>query len=132
MQPGKPQGLGRLSGGTPVFALPGNPVSVFVSFDVFVRPALLRMRGLVDLDRAEASAVVADGWRNPTGRTQYMPIRFEDKDSTMEDRIRQAGPGGSESHLVAGLARAQGLAVVDAGTVEVRPGDLLRVTRVDR
>ena len=132
MQPGKPQGLGRLAGGTPVFALPGNPVSVFVSFEVFVRPALLRMRGVVDLDRPEVNAVVVDGWRNRTGRTQYMPVRFEDKGTEIEPRIRRAGPGGSESHLVAALARVQGLAVVPQETVEVRPGDRLRVMEVDQ
>lgn len=132
MQPGKPQGLGRLAGGTPVFALPGNPVSVFVSFEVFVRPALLRMRGVADLDRPEVSAVVVDGWRNRTGRTQYMPVRFEDKGTEIEPRIRRAGPGGSESHLVAALARVQGLAVVPQETVEVRPGDRLRVMEVDQ
>lgn len=132
MQPGKPQGLGSLAGGTPVFALPGNPVSVFVSFEVFVRPALLRMRGLVDLDRPEVTAVVVDGWRSPAGRTQHMPVRFEDKDTSMEPKIRRAGPGGSDSHLVASLALAQGLAVVEADIEQVRPGERLRVTRVDR
>jgi molybdopterin molybdotransferase len=132
MQPGKPQGLGSLAGGTPVYALPGNPVSVFVSFEVFVRPALLRMRGLVDLDRPEVTAVVVDGWRSPAGRTQHMPVRFEDKDTSMEPKIRRAGPGGSDSHLVASLALAQGLAVVEADIEQVRPGERLRVTRVDR
>jgi molybdopterin molybdotransferase len=130
MQPGKPQGLGRLAGGTPVFALPGNPVSVFVSFEVFVRPALLCMRGVLDLDRPEVDAVVVDGWRNLTGRTQYMPVRFDDKGAGSDRRVRRAGPGGSESHLVAALARVQGLAVVPQDTVEVRPGSRLRVMEV--
>ena len=51
VQPGKPQGLGRLPGGTPIVTLPGNPVSSFASFEMFVRPALLRMRGLADVER---------------------------------------------------------------------------------
>jgi molybdopterin molybdotransferase len=132
MQPGKPQGLGCLTGGTPVFALPGNPVSAFVSFEVFVRPALLHMRGLADIERPEVTAVVADGWRSPAGRTQYMPVTLEEQETSMEPMIRRAGPGGSGSHLVATLALAQGLAVVEAATVQVTPGDRLRVTRVDR
>jgi len=131
MQPGKPQGLGRLAGGTPVFALPGNPVSAFVSFEVFVRPALLRMRGLADTDRRAVTGVVADGWRSPAGRAQYMPVTIEEQEASMEPRIRRAGPGGSGSHLVASLALAQGLAFVEAETTEVRPGDRLRVQRVD-
>ena len=73
-----------------------------------------------------------DGWQSPAGLTQHMPVRFEDKDTSMEARIRRVGPGGSHSHLVAALALAQGLAVVEADTVQVRPGDRLRVTRVDR
>jgi molybdopterin molybdotransferase len=132
MQPGKPQGLGRLAGGTPVFALPGNPVSVFVSFEVFVRPALLSMRGMGHLDRPEVTAVVVDGWRNQTGRTQYMPVRFESGEPEAEHRIRRAGPGGSESHLVAALARVQGLAIVPHEMVEVRPGDRIRVMEVNQ
>lgn len=132
MQPGKPQGLGRLAGGTPLFALPGNPVSVFVSFEVFIRPALLRLRGLAELERPQLTGVVTDGWRNRTGRTQYMPIRFEDEEPSVEYRIAQAGPGGSESHLAASLAMAQGFARVDAGIEQVFPGDRIPVIRVDR
>lgn len=132
MQPGKPQGIGRLAHGTPVFALPGNPVSVLVSFEVFVRAAVLRLGGRADIDRHQYTGVVVDGWRNRTGRTQYMPVTFESEESAVECRIRSAGPGGSESHLVASLARAEGLAVVEAGVEVVRPGDRLPVTRLDR
>ena len=46
MRPGKPQGFGLLDGRTPVFTLPGNPVSAYVSFQVFVRPALRALQGL--------------------------------------------------------------------------------------
>jgi molybdopterin molybdotransferase len=132
MQPGKPQGIGRLAHGTPVFALPGNPVSVLVSFEVFVRAAVLRLCGRTDIDRHHYTGVVMDGWRNRTGRTQFMPITFESEESAMQCRIRSAGPGGSESHLVASLARAEGLAVVEAGVEVVRSGDRLPVTRLDR
>lgn len=125
MQPGKPQGLGRLPSGTPVLCLPGNPVSVFVSFEVLVRPALLRMRGLGDVARPEMRAVVDDGWRTPPGRTQYMPVVIAG------DRVRRAAAGGSGSHLAAGLARADGLAIVPADVPEVRPGDMLQVMRCD-
>src|SRR5690606_33161823 len=57
MQPGRPQGLGsvavpgRPGAGVPLFALPGNPVSSFVSFEVFVRPALQLMRGATRIER---------------------------------------------------------------------------------
>lgn len=129
MQPGKPQGLGRLPGGTPVFSLPGNPVSVFVSFEVLVRPALLRMRGLALVDRPTVHAVVDDGWRTPRGRAQYMPVALREEAGGW--RARRAVPGGSGSHLAAGLAAADGLAVVPADTPEVRSGDLLTVMRCE-
>ena len=48
MRPGKPQGFGLLDDRTPVFTLPGNPVSAFVSFQIFVRPALRALQGLPD------------------------------------------------------------------------------------
>lgn len=135
MQPGKPQAFGRWSDGTPVFALPGNPVSVFVSFEVFVRPALRRMQGLADLQRPATTAVAVQGWRSPAGRRQYMPVTVvtgagaadEPVASAHELRVRPAARGGSASHLVASLAGADGLAVVDEDVTEVRPGDRLAV-----
>jgi molybdopterin molybdotransferase len=131
MQPGKPQGLGLLEC-TPVFALPGNPVSAWVSFEVFVRPALLRLRGLTDLHRPLVTAVVADGWRTPPARQQYMPVVLLDESPDGAPQVRRAMPGGSGSHLVAGLARAEALAVVPAEVEVVEPGDRVRVMRMDR
>jgi molybdopterin molybdotransferase len=129
MQPGKPQGLGRLPGGTPVYCLPGNPVSVFVSFEVLVRPALLRMRGLTVVDRPTVRAVAEDGWRTPPGRAQYMPVALREEGGSWW--ARRAAPGGSGSHLAAGLAAADGLAVVPVDTPEVRSGDPLTVMRCE-
>lgn len=127
MQPGKPQGLGRLPGGTPVICLPGNPVSVFVSFEVLVRPVLLRMQGHVEVDRPLLAATAADGWRTPVGRTQYMPVALGGDPLT----ARRAARGGSGSHLAAGLAAADGLAIVPAGVPAVVAGDPLTVMRCD-
>jgi len=127
VQPGKPQGLGLLPGGTPLFALPGNPVSVYTSFEVFVRPALLRMRGVAPeaVRRAEVVATTEEGWRSPTGRAQLMPVRF-----VAPDRVRRATDGGSGSHLATRLALVEGLAVVPADVDEVAAGDELHVLRV--
>ena len=59
MQPGMPQGFGQIEG-KPYFGLPGNPVSVFVSFEVFVRPAILKMMGRTQLFRPEVTATLAE------------------------------------------------------------------------
>ncbi|MHA7985126.1 molybdopterin molybdotransferase MoeA [Rathayibacter sp. CAU 1779] len=139
MQPGKPQGLGTIGDGTPVFALPGNPVSVAVSFEMFVRPALLRMQGASELHRRRVTAFAATGWTCPPGRVQVMPIRFEragaeragaeaSGDPTV--RVRPATQGGSGSHLAGGLGRAEGYAVVPADVDEVHAGDALSVLEV--
>lgn len=145
VQPGKPQGLGRLRHGTPVFALPGNPVSSFVSFELFVRPALRRAAGAAEVERPTVVAVVDDAWRTPPGRAQVMPVRFAEPardalgpvlgapvgpDTDPRPTVRRATPGGSGSHLVARLALADGLAVVPEDVEEVCAGDLLTVLRL--
>jgi molybdopterin molybdotransferase len=71
MRPGKPQGFGLLEG-TPVFTLPGNPVSAYVSFQVFVRPALLAMQGLAPEPLPTVSAVLAEDVKSPAGLRHYL------------------------------------------------------------
>src|ERR671922_101200 len=68
MQPGMPQGFGHIEG-KPYFGLPGNPVSVFVSFEVFIRPALLKMAGRRDLFRPEVTARLDAEVEGPRGKT---------------------------------------------------------------
>ncbi|WP_350347484.1 gephyrin-like molybdotransferase Glp [Agromyces sp. G08B096] len=125
MQPGKPQAVGRLESGALLFGLPGNPVSVAVSFEVFVRPALQAMQGLDAVGAPRAEAEVAEGWRTPPARRQYMPVTFD-----ADGRIRRATAGGSGSHLAGGLAHAEAFAVVGAEVDEVRAGDRLAVMLV--
>ncbi|WP_433229634.1 molybdotransferase-like divisome protein Glp [Actinomadura formosensis] len=71
MRPGKPQGFG-LFDGTPVFTLPGNPVSAYVSFQVFVRPALLAMQGLAPDPLQTVTAVLAEDVQSPAGLRHYL------------------------------------------------------------
>lgn len=126
MQPGKPQAFGRLSSGVPVFGLPGNPVSVAVSFEVFVRPALLALQGSTELHRREIRATAAVDWRSPAGRRQYRPVTLDT--SGPVPVVRPVSAGGS--HLIASLARAHGLAIVEADVDEVRAGDEVLVMLV--
>jgi len=128
VQPGKPQGLGRLPDGTPIVTLPGNPVSSFASFEMFVRPALRRMAGHTDVERPTLTAISDDAWTTPPGRAQVMPVRFV-SDGGHPHVVRATGRG-SGSHLVARLALAEGLAVIPAPTESVAVGDRLRVLRV--
>lgn len=128
VQPGKPQGLGRLPNGTPIVTLPGNPVSSFASFEMFVRPALRRMAGHTDVERPTVTAISDDAWSTPPGRAQIMPVRYV-SDGGHPHVVRATGRG-SGSHLVARLALAEGLAVIPATTESVAVGDRIRVMRV--
>ena len=117
MQPGRPQGFSE--GPPPMFGLPGNPVSAAVSFEVFVRPALLAMQGRTRVHRRMLRLPAAAGWRAPQQRRQYLPIAFVD------GGVAPVGAGGS--HLAAALARAEGYAVIPPEVDEVLPGDVVDV-----
>lgn len=129
MQPGKPQGYGLIGAGIPVFCLPGNPVSVAVSFEAFVRPALLRMQGRRQLERPLQRLRVTRGWRTPPGREQYMPVAV-DRGDPRAWTVHPATPGGSGSHRAGALALAEGWAIVPAAVGEVRVGDEVDVMLV--
>ena len=126
MQPGKPQGFGRLADGPLLFGLPGNPVSAAVSFEVFVRPALLRLQGRAALDRPQIQLPASTAWRTPPGRRQYLPAAIDRSDPSRWT-VRPASAGGSGSHLAGGLGRAEALAVVAADVEAVAPGDPIDV-----
>ncbi|MFF0909168.1 gephyrin-like molybdotransferase Glp [Microbacterium enclense] len=123
MQPGKPQAFGVLDDGRLVFGLPGNPVSVAVSFEVFVRPALLALQGRTTIDRRVARLTASETWTTPPGRRQYLPAVVD----LVAGTVRPATAGESGSHLAASLARAEAFAVVPAEVSAVAVGDPLDV-----
>jgi molybdopterin molybdotransferase len=121
MQPGGPQGLGRV-GGTPVLAFPGNPVSAQVSFVVFLRDVLRRAGGLAPVERVPA---VLDGAvASPAGRRQLLRGRWVDGDGRAPGAVapRVAVVGGPGSHLVASMAAADVLIDVPALATTLGPG----------
>jgi molybdopterin molybdotransferase len=117
MQPGKPQGFGSIGPDhTPLLALPGNPVSSYVSFELFVRPAIRTLMGLPDVHRPTVTASLAadKALTSPKGRRQFLRGSHADGSVTPV--------GGSGSHLVAALAHANALIVVPEDTESVAPG----------
>jgi len=71
MKPGKPFSFG-MNGRVPVFGLPGNPISTYVAFELFVRPALLALQGAAVTTRPRAPVVLARGYRKQAGRAHYL------------------------------------------------------------
>lgn len=122
MQPGGPQGAGTVDG-VPVVTLPGNPVSAFVSFEVFVRPALRRALGHAAPDRLRAPARLAGPLRSPAGKRQFLRGRYDNGEVS-----QVGGPG---SHLVAHLARANCLVVVPEDVTELRVGAEVDVVLIE-
>ncbi|MEU5661222.1 molybdotransferase-like divisome protein Glp [Streptomyces longwoodensis] len=117
MQPGKPQGFGTLGPDhIPLLALPGNPVSSYVSFELFVRPAIRTLMGLTDVHRPTTRATLtADRpLTSPRGRRQFL------RGSYADGTVRPVG--GAGSHLVAALAHADALIVVPEDVESVEPG----------
>jgi molybdenum cofactor synthesis domain-containing protein len=129
IRPAKPFAFG-LIGDTPVFGLPGNPVSSMVSYELLARPGLRRMAGRAadDLHRRPLPAVVDDeGWRGGTdGRISFVRVatRFDEN-----GRLHVVSSGGQGSHQLHAMARADGLAVTPSG-MEVRRGDTVGVLRL--
>jgi molybdopterin molybdotransferase len=122
MQPGMPQGFGQIEG-KPYFGLPGNPVSVFVSFEVFVRPAILKMMGRTQLFRPEVTATLAEDVVGPKGKLQFARVRLE----RGGDGWLATPTGARGSNLISTVVRANGLAMVPAGTAVAPAGSEVRV-----
>ncbi|MEU9213992.1 gephyrin-like molybdotransferase Glp [Streptomyces sp. NPDC048415] len=117
MQPGKPQGFGSIGPDhTPLLALPGNPVSSYVSFELFVRPAIRTLMGLKDVHRPTTRATLNTdkALTSPAGRRQFLRGTYADGEVTPV--------GGAGSHLVAALAHADALIVVPEDDTSVEPG----------
>jgi molybdopterin molybdotransferase len=117
MQPGKPQGFGLIGADrTPLFALPGNPVSCYVSFELFVRPAIRTLMGVEPPTRAMVRArCTGEISHSPNGRRQFLRGCYA-FDGTVTP------VGGSGSHLIKALAHANALIVVPEDTTDIAPG----------
>ena len=126
MQPGRPQAFGRVDDAL-VFGLPGNPASAAVSFEAFLRPALLALQGRARLQRDVILATAVSGWRSPIGRQQYVPAVLDRSDPAGWSVRPAAADGSPGSHLVAGLARADAYVVVPADVSAVAAGDPVAV-----
>ncbi|MFC7384142.1 molybdotransferase-like divisome protein Glp [Sphaerisporangium rhizosphaerae] len=119
MQPGMPQGFGLLGDRqVPIFTLPGNPVSSYVSFMLYVKPALARMRGLPAGPPVTITATTTAALRSPAGRRSFLRGVL-----TSRDGAASVTPvHGQGSHQLAALAGANALIVVPEDVTELPEG----------
>ncbi len=118
MQPGMPQGFGVIGPRrTPIFTLPGNPVSAFVSFHLFVRPALAARQGLPAGLPVPVRAVLTEAVRSPAGRTSFLRGVLDAAAGTV------APLTGQSSHQLGALARANALIVIPAPATRMEAGE---------
>jgi molybdopterin molybdotransferase len=124
MQPGMPQAFG-FAAGTPLYGLPGNPVSCFVVFETLVRPALRRLAGHPDdrLDRPRVVARLAGPVRSPEGKVSFLRVRLEVGDDGLVASIT----GNQGSGVLSSCVAADGLAVVPAERRELPAGSPVQV-----
>ena len=129
MQPGMPQGFGVLGQGgaggvgakkgVPIFTLPGNPVSAYVSFQLFVRPAIAALQGADDLSLPATAATLTSPVRSPSGRRSYL--------RGVLDGTQVTPLSGQQSHQIASLGRANALIIVPEMETRLPAGDTVDV-----
>ena len=128
MQPGKPQGFGTVGDDdTPIFTLPGNPVSAYVSFETFVLPAIRRMMGKLPYSRPLGRARLTHGLSSPEGKQQMVRGAYDvDRGGAFVSPV-----GGHGSHLIGDLATSNALVVVPPEVTALSAGDMVQVLRLD-
>ena len=127
MQPGMPQGAGRVAG-VPIVTLPGNPVSALVSFEVFVRPALREAMGLPHADRPQRDAVLTEDCTSPSGKRQFRRGVLS-VDGSGGATVTSYGP--PASHHLRWLASANCLLVIPEDVTAIAAGSTVRVWDLD-
>jgi len=123
MQPAKPFAFGRIAN-TPFFGLPGNPVSVAVAVEQFLRPGLLHMMGATRLFRPRLKAILEEDVNTEPQRTVFLRVRLIPGDDGV---LRARLSGGQGSNIMTALAAADAFAVIPVGTAEVKAGTMVDV-----
>jgi molybdopterin molybdotransferase len=121
VKPGKPLWFG-VRGPTLVFGLPGNPVSSLVSFELFVRPAVLALQGLGEPGPRFALGTLAGAVRRNDARDELVRARS----SVDQGELVLRPVTGQDSHMIARAAEADALVLVPRGDGELGVGDRVR------
>ena len=130
MRPGSPISFGWLESDghrQAVFSLPGNPSSAFVTFELFVRPFVLRLAGHSQVRRRVVPCIAGERFETPADLTYFQRVGLSTRDGVLTAHL--TGP--QVSGLVTGLARADGLAIVAPNRASVEPGESVDVMLLD-
>ncbi len=125
MRPGKPLAFGTYHG-IPYLGLPGNPVSAMVSFERFVRPAILKLAGFRQFDRPQIQVTFREGMQSD-GRESYVRAVV----SRAEDGYEAVSTGSQGSHVLTSLVKANALVIIPEGVKEVKAGTRLQAMMID-
>jgi molybdopterin molybdotransferase len=127
LRPGKPTVFARLGNGTLLFGLPGNPVSVSVTFNLFARAAILAMQNAADPALKQETAALARSVKGTTDRESYLPAQLTTNDDG--ELIAFTLKWGGSSDFVA-FALATALVVIPANVKSLAAGTLVKVLRL--
>jgi molybdopterin molybdotransferase len=122
MKPGKPVAFGNI-GGVPLLGLPGNPVSAMIGFELFGRPALLKMQGREGYARPTIRATFTGTLTDRADRRQYVRVRIEQRDGEFLAHLT----GEQGSGVLTSMMYADGLMIVPEGITRVESGMQLPV-----
>jgi hypothetical protein len=110
-------------GGKPLFGLPGNPVSTMISFEPFIRPAILKMRGFTNLFRRSVKAVMMEDYSKKSGLKYFIRGRIEIRDG----RYYVTTTGEQGSGILKSMVKATGLIMLPEDVTFVKAGDEVKV-----
>lgn len=126
MKPGKPLAFGIIKK-MPVFGLPGNPVSSMISFEQFVRPALLKQAGAKEIFRLCLPAIFKENFRKKKGLRYFLRVALENKNGRLFASL--TGPQGSG--ILKSMVLANGIMELPEEAAGIRKGESAQVTYLD-
>lgn len=126
MKPGKPLAFGQIRG-VPLLGLPGNPVSAMVSFELFARPAILKMLGKTRLKKPIIEATLVNAIQSRDNRRHFLRVMVEDREGEYLARLT----GDQGSGILLSMVHAQGLAIIPEDVDHLPAGTRVSVIMMD-
>jgi molybdopterin molybdotransferase len=135
VKPGKPLAFGKIKGrdkkggekSIPHLGLPGNPVSCMVSFELFVRPALLKMMGKKNIAKPAVEAIIEENVLNDAGRRLYNRAIIERRDGHYYARMT----GSQSSGILTSMSLANGLVMIPEERKTIKKGEIVQALMLD-